>query len=66
MIAADGTPLDTAECLADCTIPDDTPQPYCGDGNVDTELNEECDDGANGDNTDGCTDACKTTTGNYC
>jgi cysteine-rich repeat protein len=32
--------------------------PYCGDGIVDEELGEACDDG-NADNTDGCTDTCE-------
>lgn len=35
----------------------------CGDEYVDEAAGEFCDDGKNGDDTDGCTDACKTTCG---
>ncbi|MFH1438087.1 MAG: choice-of-anchor Q domain-containing protein [Pseudomonadota bacterium] len=35
--------------------------PNCGDGDVDEDEGEECDDGRNGDDDDGCTDACRYT-----
>ena len=37
---------------------DPAEEPYCGNGVVDEELEEECDDGQNGDPDDGCTDEC--------
>lgn len=47
-------PSAPAECRLDCTLA------MCGDRIVDP--GEECDDGANGDNSDGCTDTCLLTT----
>ncbi len=35
------------------------PDPICGDGNVDAELDEECDEGENNDNNGSCTEDCK-------
>ena len=45
-----------APCRANCTIP---PPPGCGDGKKDD--GEQCDDGANANPCDGCSDACLTT-----
>lgn len=42
-------------CSADCLI--EPPDPFCGDGFLDTDLGEECDDG-NNRNDDGCTADC--------
>jgi len=39
-------------CRTDCTLP------FCGDSVTDNLGGEECDDGANGDDTDGCRDDC--------
>ena len=36
---------------------EEEPEPYCGNG--EREGDEECDDGANGDQDDGCTDDCE-------
>lgn len=33
-------------------------EPFCGNGKVETENHEECDDGAHNDNAGACTDAC--------
>ena len=38
--------------------------PFCGDTIVNN--NEACDDGANGDDTDGCNDSCEVTTNGSC
>jgi len=50
------TPDFTVECGVVLTICQRTNINECGDGQ--TEGAEECDDGANGDDTDGCNDSC--------
>ncbi|MCB9585996.1 MAG: hypothetical protein H6718_11400 [Polyangiaceae bacterium] len=56
----DGTPCegegDNTLCVSGQCV-----QSECGDGYPDENNDETCDDGKNGDDTDGCTDECKAT-----
>ena len=51
-------------CTSSCTQTDGTETSYCGDGKVDSENGEKCDDG-NTEDGDYCSADCKTNTG-YC
>ena len=39
---------------------------FCGDGIVNNNGAEGCDDGQNGDDTDGCNDSCQVSTNGVC
>jgi cysteine-rich repeat protein len=50
----------TAQCTANITVQ------RCGDSVLQTGAGESCDDGADGDPTDGCNDLCQITTNGLC
>ncbi|MCA9647323.1 MAG: hypothetical protein KC492_41825, partial [Myxococcales bacterium] len=52
----EATGLTNTICLSDQCV-----ESVCGDGYTDTARNEFCDDGKNGNDTDGCTDQCEAT-----
>jgi len=56
----DGEDTDGTIDGSDMDAPDEV-NPSCGNGTVETDEGEECDDGRNGDDSDGCTDACRFT-----
>jgi cysteine-rich repeat protein len=52
--AGNGSPLDTATCDSDCTLP------ACGDAHINVAAGEQCDDGAlNGTPSSQCSTSCR-------
>ncbi|MCA9628754.1 MAG: hypothetical protein KC766_13845 [Myxococcales bacterium] len=57
----DGTECEALGLTDTICLGDQCVESTCGDGYTDTARNEFCDDGKNGDDTDGCTDQCEAT-----